>query len=128
MPPSSSPKPSLYDHLYTPEERQALEATPCNDLSGEIKLLKVRLARFLEAQSGSSDSFVLNATFMNTVSLVAGHIAYLVNTQLGSLSPLSEIEQARQEGLELARECLGLLESGDPREESTSSAEEKETV
>ncbi len=121
---SSHPKPSLYDHLFTPAERQALLSTPCNDLSGEIKLLKVRLARFLDEQPGS---FVLNASFMNTVSLVAGHIAYLVNTQLSALSPLSEIEQARQEGLELARECLGLLADRGPQADVTSS-EEKESV
>ncbi len=120
------PKPGLYDHHITPAERQALEATPCNDLSGEIDLLRVCLARFLDAQPDFSapGTFLDRVTFLNTISLAVGHIASLTNIQMNGMSPLSEIESEIEEGLKLARLSLGLLESGDPLEGFASSAEE----
>ncbi len=119
------PKLSLYDRHFTSTERQALLSTPCNDLSGEINLLKVRLARFLEEKPVSSED---RMAFMNTISLVAGHLASLVNTQFSECSPLSEIEQAREEGLYLARAELGILDVVEHPGEASPSEEESEVA
>ena len=81
-------KKNIYEQYFTPEERRLLSEIPENDLTDEIKILRVMLARsFAQVPAGPYDRkhpplpFQLMADFTNTFSRVAIIIGRLIALQ-----------------------------------------------
>jgi hypothetical protein len=81
-------KKNIYEQYFTPEERRLLAEIPENDLTDEIKILRVMLARsFAQVPAGPYDKkhpplpLELMADFTNTFSRVSIIIGRLIALQ-----------------------------------------------
>ncbi len=74
--------PSLYREYFTPEERKMLDATPRGDLTSEINLLRVLVARVLAASQQARDlALKQHAAMLAAFSAAGKTIARLVLLQ-----------------------------------------------
>ncbi len=96
--------PSLYREYFTPAERKMLDATPRDDLTSEISLMRVLVARVLAAFS-----------YAGMV------IARLVRLQLELHDPMDEYWDKVEEGKNIARQRMGVFDCFKPRPPSPDS-------
>ncbi len=95
--------PSLYRQYFTPAECAMLDATPPDDLTSEINLLRVLLARLLAAAQRTRQlSLDLHAKMLSAFSAAGIVIAALVRLQCLLHDPndavWAEIERGRNIG------------------------------
>ncbi len=100
---------SLYRQYFTPAEIAMLDATPIDDLTSEINLLRVLMARVLEAaQKAKELSLKQHAAILAALSRGCSTVAQLVRAQLQLHHPLNDLSNAIEEGEHLARQSLGV--------------------
>ncbi len=96
--------PSLYRQYFTPAEIAMLDATPIDDLTSEINLLRVLLARLLETSQRLHDlALETHAKVLAAFSHAAIVLASLVRLQLALHQPLGGAWQMFEEATHLAR-------------------------
>ncbi len=96
---------SLYRRYFTPEEIALLDATPRDDLTIEINLLRVLLARLLEASQHAKDlALKQNTAILAALSQAGATIARIVHVQCELHNPLDALQKAIEQGKELARQ------------------------
>jgi hypothetical protein len=111
MKPLTSPSPfpppahaSLYRRYFTPAECARLDATPLDDLSSEINLLRVLLARVLAASQRARDlALETQARILAAFSHAGIVMASLARLQHRLHAPLDATEQLFEEAMHLAR-------------------------
>ncbi len=107
---------SLYRQYFTPQEIARLDQTERQDLTSEIHLLRVLLARVLEACQHAKDLTLRQHTALVSVFSHAGlSVARLVRVQAALHHPLDELWQAIEQGQHLARQALGIYDYLSPR-------------
>ncbi len=95
---------SLYREYFTPDEIALLDRTDRNDLTSEINLLRVLIARVLEAAQHAKDvSLKQHTAILSAFSRAGLSLARLVRVQAELHNPLDELEKAIEEGEHLAR-------------------------
>ncbi len=103
--------PSLYREYFTAEERKMLDATPRDDLTSEINLLRVLVARVLEASQQARDLALKQHAAMRAAFSHAGKtIARLVLLQLELHDPMEEYWAKVDEGKNIARQRMGVFD------------------
>ena len=96
---------SLYRQYFTPEEIAMLDATPLDDLTSEINLLRVLLARLLEvSQRIHALALKQQAAMLAAFSATGCVIASLTRLQVRLHNPLDALWQAIAQGERLARQ------------------------
>ncbi len=96
---------SLYRQYFTPEEIAMLDATPLDDLTSEINLLRVLLARLFEAsQRIRALALKQQAAALAAYSATGSVIASLTRLQFRLHNPLDALWQAIERGEHLARQ------------------------
>jgi hypothetical protein len=89
---SSRPRPSLYRRYFTAAERERLDATPADDLTSEINLLRILLARTLAAaQQARQLALETHARILSVFSATGIVLAGLVRLQVTLHNPLDEL-------------------------------------
>ena len=107
---------SLYRQYFTPEEIAMLDATPLDDLTSEINLLRVMLARLFEASQHLRDlALKQQAAMLSAFAATASSIASLTRLQCRLHNPLDDLWKAIEEGEHLARQKLGIYDYLKPR-------------
>ncbi len=107
---------SLYRQYFTPAEIARLDQTERQDLTSEINLLRVLLARVLEACQHAKDLSLKQHTAIVSVFSHAGlSLARLVRVQAELHHPLDDLWQAIEQGEHLARQALGVYDYLSPR-------------
>ena len=99
---------NLYRQYFTPEEIAMLDATPLDDLTSEINLLRILLSRLLAAATRRLRQLTLkqHAAILATFSATGIALASLVRLQ-NQLHPLlSSLQSEIAAGEELARQRL----------------------
>ncbi len=103
--------PSLYREFFTAEERRMLDATPRDDLTSEINLLRVLVARVLEASQHARDvALKQHAAMLAAFSAAGKTIAGLVLLQLELHDPMEEYWAKVEEGKNIARQRMGVFD------------------
>ncbi len=103
--------PSLYREYFTPEERRMLDATPRDDLTSEINLLRVLTARLLAAsQQAHEITLQTHARMLAAFSAAAKTIARLVLLQLDLHDPMEEYWAEVERGKNIARQRMGVFD------------------
>ncbi len=103
--------PSLYREYFTPEERKMLDATPRDDLTSEINLLRVMVARVLAASKQARDlALKQHAKMLAAFSAAGKTIARLVLLQLELHDPMEEYWAAVERGKNIARQHMGVFD------------------
>jgi hypothetical protein len=94
-------RPNLYRKYFTPAERRALAATPENDVTGEVNLLRIMLLRFLAAGAGAPPPADLKSHLesLRVTSVGAAMIACLIRTQARAGGLLTDLDRALDEAL-----------------------------
>jgi hypothetical protein len=96
--------PSLYRRYFTSDECAMLDATPSDDLTSEIELLRLLLARVLAAAKRKrSISLELHASMLSAFSAAGIVIAALVRLQLKLHLPTDELWREVEAGKEIGR-------------------------
>ena len=96
--------PSLYRRYFTRDECAMLDATPLDDVSSEIDLLRLLLARVLAAAKRKrSLSLELHASMVSAFSAAGIVIAALVRLQLKLHLPTDELKRQIELGKEIGR-------------------------
>ncbi len=102
---------SLYRQYFTPAEIARLDQTDRNDLTSEINLLRVLLARVLEAAQKAKELSLKQHTHIVSAFSHAGiSLARLVRVQAELHHPLDALWQAIEQGEHLARQSLGVYD------------------
>ena len=100
---------SLYRQYFTPEECALLDATPCDDLSSEINVLRVLIARLLEACHHARElSLEIHAKVLSAFSAAGIVMARLVRLQCQLHHPSDALWAEIAQGEELARQRRGV--------------------
>jgi hypothetical protein len=103
-PPPSPAHNSLYRRYFTPLECAMLDATPPDDLTSEINLLRILLARVLAAtQQARQRTLELQANILSAFSHAGIVIASLARLQHRLHEPMSGLWQDIADGIHLAR-------------------------
>jgi uncharacterized protein with PhoU and TrkA domain len=103
--------PSLYRQYFTPDEIALLDNTPRDDLTSEINLLRVLLARVLEASQKAKElTLKQHAAILAAFSKAGTAIARLVRVQAELHNPLDDLMKAIEEGEHLARLRRGVYD------------------
>jgi len=85
-------KPHLYRKYFTSAEDILLRTIPENDVSSEINLVRICLARYFEFCGNSLPSDLkLQVSALRVISAAASMIASLVHTQIKYHSPNTEL-------------------------------------
>ncbi len=96
--------PSLYRPYFTPEECALLDATPLDDLTSEINLLRTLLARLLAASQKARDLVIeTHAKMLAAMSHSGLVLASMVKLQFRLHEPCGAAWQLFEEGMHLAR-------------------------
>ncbi len=96
---------SLYRQYFTPEEIALLDHTDRNDLTSEINLLRVLLARLLEACQHAQDLALKQHTaILAAFSQAGAAIARMVRVQCELHNPLDELRAEIERGKEIGRQ------------------------
>ncbi len=96
---------SLYRRYFTPEEIALLDATPSDDLTSEIHLLRLLLARLLEAaQRLRQSALEQHAAILGAVCAAGSTLAALLRLQIKLHDPLDEVWAEIQRGKEIGRQ------------------------
>ena len=96
---------SLYRRYFTARECEMLDATPRDDLSSEINLLRLLLARVLAACKRAHQlSLELHARILSAFSAAGIVLAGLVRLQMKLHNPMDEFWEQVEEGKRIARE------------------------
>jgi hypothetical protein len=96
---------SLYRQYFTPEEIYLLDHTDRNDLTSEINLLRILLARLLEAWQKARDlALKQQAAIVTTIARTGQTIARLAKLQAHLHHPLEDLWRAIEQGEHLARQ------------------------
>ena len=100
---------NLYHRHFTPAERRALAATPENDVTGEVNLLRIMLLRFLAEGAGAHPPADIKSQLesLRVTSGSAAMIASLLRTQARALGPGAELDRAIDEVLATFNFYLG---------------------
>ena len=107
---------SLYRQYFTAEEIALLDATPRNDLTSEINLLRVLMARVLEAAQHAKElTLKQHAAILAALSRGCTTVGQLVRTQAQLHNPLDDLWKAIEEGEHLARLRLGVYDYLTPK-------------
>ncbi len=107
----TSHTPSLYREYFTPEERRMLDATPRDDLTSEINLMRVLVARVLAASQQARDlALKQHAAMLAAFSSAGMVIARLVRLQLELHDPMDEYWAKVEEGKNIARQRMGVFD------------------
>ncbi len=95
---------SIYRQYFTPDECALLDATPLVDLSSEINLLRILLARVLAASPHSQEPALdTQAGILAALSAAGVVIAGLVRLQCKLAGSLYPLERLFEEGMHRAR-------------------------
>jgi hypothetical protein len=110
-PQATNPQPlSLYRRFFTPTECAMLDAVPLDDLSSEINLLRLLLARTLAAMRKTrSLELKTQAAILSAFSGAGIVIARLVRLQIILHSPLDSLWREIEAGKDLARFRRGVF-------------------
>ncbi len=102
---------SLYRQYFTPQEIGLLDHTERDDLTSEINLLRVLLARVLQACQAAKDLALQQHTAVVSAFSRAGlSLARLVRVQAELHNPLEALLKAIEQGEHLARQSLGVYD------------------
>ncbi len=102
---------SLYRQYFTPQEIALLDHTQRNDLTSEINLLRVLMARVLEAcQHAKELTLKQHAAIVAAFSHAGLSLARLVRVQAELHNPLDALWKAIEQGEHLARQALGVYD------------------
>ena len=100
---------SLYRPFFTPAECARLDATPRNDVSSEINLLRILLLRLLAAvHKARSLELATQARVLAAFSHAGIVLARLVRLQFRLHDPGDEIQKEIERGKEIARRRMGV--------------------
>ncbi len=103
--------PSLYREYFTAEERRMLDATPRDDLTSEINLMRVMVARVLAASKQARDlALKQHAAMLAAFSAAGKTIARLVLLQLDLHDPMEEYWAEVERGKNIARQRMGVFD------------------
>ncbi len=101
---------SLYRQYFTPEEIDMLDHTPPNDVMSEINLLRVLIARVLEAcQKAKEVTIQQHAEIVSAFSHAGLTLARLARLQCELHSPLDALWKAIEAGERIARQQHGVF-------------------
>ena len=102
---------SLYRQYFTPDEIALLDATPRNDLTSEINLLRVLQARVLEAAQRAKElTLKQHAAILAAFSRAGIALSRLVRVQAELHNPLDDLWKAIEEGEHIARLRRGVYD------------------
>ncbi len=102
---------SLYRPYFTPQEIALLDHTDRQDLTSEIHLLRVLLARVLEACQHAQDlTLPQHTAVVSALSRAGLSLARLVRVQAELHNPLEDLWNAIEQGEYLARQSLGVYD------------------
>ena len=100
---------SLYRQYFTPAEIARLDATPRDDLTSEINLLRVLFARVLAASQKAKElTLKQRAAIVTAFSRASLALARLVRGQAQLHHPLDDLWKAIEEGEHRARKERGV--------------------
>lgn len=110
--------PHLYRKHFTRAEQRALKTMPEKDVTSEVNLLRVMLARFfgLHGNVPTAD-LKLRLDALRAASFAASMIASLMRTQTRAHNPDLELEREIEEALNSLRMELGILDYLNPKGE-----------
>ena len=96
---------SLYRRYFTAAECERLDATPADDLTSEINLLRILLARVLAAtQHARQLALETHARILSAFSATGIVLAGLVRLQLTLHDPMDEVWAEIERGKMIARQ------------------------
>ncbi len=102
-------KPHLYRKHFTSAEDLLLRTIPENDVSSEINLVRICLARYFEFYANSLPSDLeLQVSALQVTSDAASMIASLVRTQIKFHSPDTELMRELDEALACVRKEMNI--------------------
>jgi len=97
-------KPHLYRKYFTSAEELRLAPIPENDVSSEINLVRICLARYLESQGNSLPADLKSqVTALHVKGAAASTIVGLIRTQIKAHNPGTELTRVIEEALDEAR-------------------------
>ncbi len=103
--------PSLYREYFSREERKMLDATPRDDLTSEINLMRVFIARVLAASKQARElTLKQHAAMLAGFSAAGKTIARLVLLQLELHDPMDEYWAKVEDGKNIARQRMGVFD------------------
>ncbi len=102
---------SLYRPYFTPEEIYLLDHSDRNDVMSEINLIRVLIARVLEAaQKAKELTLKEHAAILSAFSHAGLTLARLVRLQCELHNPLDAVAKAIEEGERIARARHGVFD------------------
>jgi len=102
-------KPRLYRKHFTSAEELRLAAIPENDVSSEINLLRIWLARYIESHGNSLPADLkTRISALHVTGEAASMIATLIRTQIKAHNPDTELRRAIEEAMHELRMELNL--------------------
>lgn len=109
MPARKLPRPisPLYARYFTSEEKKSLCAVPVNDLAGEINLLCVISAHYMEFQQSAPSDMGSRIQSLRTSSILGEQFAKLIRAHNREHNPRDEIQDQILMALEELRIELG---------------------
>ena len=114
---------SLYRQYFTPAEIALLDATPRDDLTSEINLLRVLIARVLAASQKAKElTLKQHVAIVSAFSKAGMALARLVRGQAQLHPPLDDLWKAIEAGEHKARKQRGVytyLSQSTPRSQPT---------
>ena len=106
---------SIYRQYFTPTECEMLDATPVDDLSSEINLLRILITRVLAAwQRTRQIGLEMHARILSTFSAAGLVLAGLVRLQIKLHNPLDELQAQIERGKNIGRERRRVFTYFDP--------------
>jgi hypothetical protein len=104
------PRKSIYRRYYSATERLLLDATPTDDLTSEINLLRLLLTRVMEASRHRRDrTLESQAAILSAFSASGVVIASLVRLQVQLHKPVDEIKRQIEAGKNEGRRRMGVF-------------------
>lgn len=96
----SHPISPLYARYLTSAEKKSLRAIPANDVSSEINLVRICLARYFESYGNSLPADLKSqVSALHVTGAAASMIAGLVRTQNKAHNPGTELSRAIEEAI-----------------------------
>lgn len=94
--------PGLYSRYFTPSEHRAVAALPFDDLSPEIKLIRVLLIRLLATEKTAGKALALEDRLagLRAISHATSILGKLIRAQLVSQNPADEFNRIILQALE----------------------------
>ena len=98
----------LYARYFTSEEKKSLRAVPVNDLAGEINLVRVISAHYMEFQQSAPTDMGARIQSLRTSFILGEQFAKLIRAHIQEHDPRNEFYDVMEQAWREIRKEMGI--------------------